>query len=348
MKFFRSKANIIMSSVIFLLSAALMCSGVVIVKKNSYIKDVKMQISENQAVIQEKSEKQKQLEAQIKELEAENSKTSEDVAKQLEALESEKQHLLEEKEKLQTENSSLKAKIEQLSAAKRKAEAQAAINAAASLQNNKADGKVCYLTFDDGPSDNTLKILDILKEYNVKATFFVMNTNKIQYVKRINDEGHAIGLHTATHDYAQVYKSIDAYFNDLAVISNAVKTYTGVESKIIRFPGGSSNQISRNYCSGIMTQLVRLVGERGYSYFDWNVSSGDAAAARVAASTIIYNVKGQSRNKNSVCILMHDTAAKSTTVAALPQIIEHFALEGYRFETFKAGDYGFHHGYLNN
>ena len=111
------------------------------------------------------------------------------------------------------------------------------------LKKNDGD-KVCYLTFDDGPSDNTLKILDILKRANAKASFFVIGTSKLDYIKRIHNEGHTVALHANNHDYSKIYKSEEAYFKDLNAIAAKVKKITGVDSKIIRFPGGSSNTIS--------------------------------------------------------------------------------------------------------
>ena len=135
--------------------------------------------------------------------------------------------------------------------------------------------KTCYLTFDDGPSDNTLKILDILDKYKVKATFFVMGTGKLSYVKKIHDAGHTVALHTYSHDYSKIYRSQKAYFEDLEKIGAAVKKYTGEDAKVIRFPGGSSNTVSRSYCKGIMTALSKETANRGYVYFDWNVDSTD-------------------------------------------------------------------------
>lgn len=208
--------------------------------------------------------------------------------------------------------------------------------------------KVCYLTFDDGPSANTLKILEILKKYNAKATFFVIGDSKLDYAKNIVDEGHTIALHTNTHDYAKVYSGVDAYFSDLQAISDKVYDKTGVRSKIIRFPGGSSNTISKKYCTGIMTELTKQVEERGYKYFDWDVDSGDASGNGIPAATLVSNIKKYDYSQmGNICVLCHDTEAKSTTVTALPEIIEHLAAQGYEFRGLTEDSPRFHHG-VNN
>ena len=339
MKFFKSSANIILTCIIFVLVGALICSLVVIKKKDNYISSVKNQISENESQIEDAEAKISEYEKQI----AEKDKTNADITSQLESAKS-------EKKKLEDENSALKKKIETLSA--QKAAQSAAVSsqtAPASPQQSVPSGnKVCYLTFDDGPSKNTPKILDILKKYNAKATFFVINSADIGYVKRIYEEGHTVGLHTSTHNYAGIYSSTDAYFKDLQQISDKVESIIGVKSTVIRFPGGSSNQVSSRYCKGIMTKLVTLVPQKGYSYFDWNISSGDADSATPSYTYIRNNVINNAKNKNSICVLMHDAAAKTTTVQALPEIIEGLAKMGFRFEALTPETYGYHHQNLNN
>ncbi|HIX62915.1 MAG TPA: polysaccharide deacetylase family protein, partial [Candidatus Mediterraneibacter colneyensis] len=203
--------------------------------------------------------------------------------------------------------------------------------------------KIVYLTFDDGPSDNTEKVLDILKEYNVKGTFFVTGNNqkKNGVLKRIIQEGSAIGLHTYTHDYAKVYASEDAYFSDLQKMSDMVKEVTGTESHIIRFPGGSSNVVSAKYTPGLMTVLTKKVQEKGYQYFDWNCDSTDASGNNVPVETLIKNAT--SSNAKHINILMHDTDAKDTTVEALPKIIEYYRDKGYAFEPLTTDSPAVHH-----
>ena len=187
-----------------------------------------------------------------------------------------------------------------------------------------------YLTFDDGPQSGTTDvILDILKEENVKATFFVTNKGPDELIKRMYDEGHTVALHTATHDYATVYASVDAYFNDLYTIQARVKRITGEESKVIRFPGGSSNTVSRKYSQGIMSILTKEVLNRGFKYYDWNVSSGDAGGA--GSSTEVYNnvIYGVKKNRSNI-VLMHDI--KGITRDALRSIITYGKENGYSFE----------------
>lgn len=207
--------------------------------------------------------------------------------------------------------------------------------------------KVVYLTFDDGPSANTQRILDILDKYHAKASFFVTgNGQKYNYlIKEANKRGHTIALHTYCHDYPTVYASTDAYFNDLNKVGNMVKGLIGYTPRYIRFPGGSSNTVSRHYSSGIMSRLTKMVQEKGYQYYDWNVSSGDAARNNVPAATLIAN-STSSRN-NQIMILCHDTAAKNTTVDALPKIIEHYQSLGYSFKAIDDSTFTPHQRVLN-
>jgi peptidoglycan/xylan/chitin deacetylase (PgdA/CDA1 family) len=135
---------------------------------------------------------------------------------------------------------------------------------------------------------------------------------------------------------------INSYLEDIKGISDVVYKKTGIRSNIIRFPGGSSNVISKNYCSGIMTDLTTRMSKLGYSYFDWNVVSGDADAVSVPATTIANNVLTRAEGQNSICVLMHDTSAKTTTVDALPPIIEGLQKMGFRFKVLKAENFGFH------
>ncbi|MDO5569436.1 MAG: polysaccharide deacetylase family protein [bacterium] len=208
-------------------------------------------------------------------------------------------------------------------------------------------GKTIYLTFDDGPSAYTFELLDILKRYNVKATFFVTATRPgYNYnITRAYNEGHAIGLHTATHNYYNIYQSVDAYFNDLNTIDDLVYSLTGNRSKLIRFPGGSSNTVSRNVCAGIMTTLARETQNRGYSYFDWNVSSGDAAGNNPSTQTIANNVISSLGGGSTYIVLQHDINYNS--VKAVPQIIEYGLANGYNFAPLNINSPTAHHA-INN
>ena len=212
---------------------------------------------------------------------------------------------------------------------------------------NNNGSKVIYLTFDDGPSQYTGELLDILSKYNVKATFFVTgrNSDYYHYIKRAYDEGHVIGLHTYSHDYSSVYSSIDAYFNDLNSISEIVKNQTGVYSNLIRFPGGSSNTVSRNYSNGIMTQLSSLVESKGYRYFDWNVSSGDGSSVIIDSSGYAQNVINGLGNGSYYIVLQHDTNINS--IRAVSMIIEYGLSHGYSFGVLGDNSPTVHHGIAN-
>ena len=190
-------------------------------------------------------------------------------------------------------------------------------------------------------------ILQVLKQNNVKATFFVVGTAKTQYMPQIVNRGHAIGLHSTTHNYSSIYADVNSYLADIQGISDIVYNTTGIRSNIIRFPGGSSNGVSAKYSPGIMTDLTQRMQSLGYSYYDWNVSSGDASAARVPAQTIVNNVLNAARGKNSICVLMHDNGGKTTTVDALPDIIEGLDAMGFRFAPITAEVYGFHQRVIN-
>ncbi len=207
--------------------------------------------------------------------------------------------------------------------------------------------KIVYLTFDDGPSENTKKILDILDHYDAKATFFVTGNGKKynHLIKEACDKGHTIALHTYSHNYKKVYSSLNAYFNDLNKVGNMVKNIIGYVPKYIRFPGGSSNTISKKYCKGIMSKLVVEVQKRGYQFYDWNGDTTDASGNNVAVSKLIKNATVY-KSKN-IMILAHDTKAKSTTVDALPKIIEYYKKKGYKFKGIDDSTFTPHHG-VNN
>ena len=177
-----------------------------------------------------------------------------------------------------------------------------------------------YLTFDDGPSSNTDKILDILNEYGVKATFFVCgNERYMEEYQRIVDEGHTLGMHSYSHKFREIYQSKEAFVDDMNRLHDYLYEVTGVDSKIIRFPGGSSNTICEN---DVMQDLIAYLAQKGMPYFDWNVSSGDAASSYISAERIAKNVLDNVWKYDSVIILLHDASNKDTTVEALPMIIE--------------------------
>lgn len=202
-----------------------------------------------------------------------------------------------------------------------------------------------YLTFDDGPNaDTTGYILDVLKEEGVKATFFVTCNGPDYLIKRIYDEGHTIALHTATHNYSYIYSSTENYFADLERVSNRVKNITGYDSKIIRFPGGSSNTISKNYRLGIMSELTKEVLNRGYRYYDWNVDADDAGHA-YTKEQVYNNVTTHLSHNRANMVLMHDI--KYQTKNAIRDIIKYAKANGYTFKKIESDTYMIRH-YVNN
>ena len=195
------------------------------------------------------------------------------------------------------------------------------------LAEEIANKKIVYLTFDDGPThNNTPRILEILRKNNIKATFFVIGHNSELY-KTIVDEGHTIALHTYSHNYKQVYASEEAFFNDLYKIRDSVFEATGVDAKITRFPGGSSNAIVKK---AILRKIIDRLNEEGFVYHDWNCDSTDASGAKRPVDVLIKNAT--SCNANKINILMHDSSAKTTTVDALQGIINSYRQRGYDFE----------------
>ena len=205
-------------------------------------------------------------------------------------------------------------------------------------------GKTVYLTFDDGPGIYTEKILKILEQNQIPATFFVTNQQPSYHylMKKMVKDGHSIGLHTATHNYRYVYQNETNYFEDLNTMRNRVLQITGITSHLIRFPGGSSNTVSR-FNAGIMTRLTQLVTNRGFCYFDWNSDSGDAAYA--SSEAMLQNVKEQATNLSTIILLLHDT--HQTTVEALPMIIQFYRNQGYRFLPLENGSPCMHHRIYN-
>src|SRR5690606_2643848 len=191
--------------------------------------------------------------------------------------------------------------------------------------------KVAYLTFDDGPSRTvTPKILDILYSYDIKATFFVVGKQAEKnpdILRRIYEEGHAIGNHTYTHNYAYLYKNVNNFYYELKVTERVLKNILGedFETKLMRFPGGSFGAQKAPF--------RKFVVEKGYNYIDWNSLNGDAEGYQIPADKLIKRFKSIFANQQTLVILMHDTDAKETTVKALPAIIEFLMEKGYQFAT---------------
>ncbi len=195
---------------------------------------------------------------------------------------------------------------------------------------NLVGAKIIYLTFDDGPSKHTSRLLDVLKKYNVKATFFVTGYGSDSMIKREYNEGHTVALHSYSHDYCKIYKSVDAFFADLNRVRDRVVRLTGYTPKYLRFAGGSSNTVSKG-CDGgtkVMSKLVKEVEKRGYKYFDWNVVSGDAGWT--TNTNKVYSYVVNSLKSNYSIVLQHDS--KGYSVDAVERIIKYGLANGFTFK----------------
>ncbi len=204
------------------------------------------------------------------------------------------------------------------------------------LKPDNWNGSVIYLSFDDGPSYVTEKVLDNLAKYNVKATFFVVgndfNGSRGNYIKRALSEGHNVGIHSQCHEYNIIYVSVEAFFKDFDMVRDSLRNHIGFDPNISRFPGGASNGVSKKYCTGIMTELTRLVPERGFQYFDWNVSPEDAMSHMTAQEICDAVFKELRSNRPANVVLMHDYEGQDTTAEALDLIIPKALAEGYAFD----------------
>lgn len=187
------------------------------------------------------------------------------------------------------------------------------------VNSDKGIRKV-YLTFDDGPSSNTNAILDILDEYGVKATFFVCGDERYtEEYQRIVKEGHTLGMHSYSHKFREIYQSPEAFMLDMDRLHDYLYEVTGIDSKFVRFPGGSSNTICDKE---VMQEIIDYLEQEDITYYDWNVSSGDAASHYISPEQIAENVLSHVWDCNTAIVLMHDASGKGTTVEALPMIIE--------------------------
>ena len=192
------------------------------------------------------------------------------------------------------------------------------------------DEKVVYLTIDDGPTTGTPKILDILDEYDAKATWFVTaqymeGTALKDMLKEIHDRGNAIGVHTFSHQYKNIYKSVDAYMDDYDKMNSIIISATGESSDIFRFPGGSNAGYNKN----IRKELLEHVKSEGLVYYDWNAFTGDTEG--MSRSEMISKAVKESSYNNKTILLMHDVPGRDTVVEALPDILKALQDEGYEF-----------------
>ena len=200
------------------------------------------------------------------------------------------------------------------------------------------DKWVC-LTFDDGPSKTTPDVLSALNAAGVHATFFVVATGyNEKYLPLLTEAvsaGHQIALHSASHEYSDIYRSSDAYWEDIALLKERIAPYVDAESiRYLRFPGGSTNTVSRRYGGkGLMKQLKAEVEQKGWHWVDWNVCAEDAVGGHPSAGTIYRNVVHETGQQTNCIVLMHDSSSTHTTAEALPDIIRWYADNGYAFLT---------------
>lgn len=207
------------------------------------------------------------------------------------------------------------------------------------------NSKTIYLTFDDGPGPYTGQLLDVLSKYNAKATFFVTGAlpKYFDQIGRASREGHSIGVHTYSHNYKDIYSSEEAFFKDFNAVESIIYDQTGSYTSICRFPGGSSNTVS-NFNPGIISRLAASLGDMGYTYFDWNVSSGDAGET-TKTSKIVDNITGSCSNRKISVVLQHDI--KDYSVAAVEQVILWGLNNGYTFRALDQSSPTAHHSIAN-
>ena len=205
--------------------------------------------------------------------------------------------------------------------------------------------RVVYLTFDDGPSEYTMRLLDILDQYDVKATFFVVGIMEdcLPYIREMAARGHTVAIHSATHDYGRIYAGEEAYFRDLTAMQDIIYQYTGQRPTLVRFPGGSSNTAS-SFNPGIMTTLAQDLEDMGYRYFDWNVSAQDASVT-ASYRTTVNNVRNYLTEYPHAVVLMHETQLFS--VNAVPEIIRYARSQGYVFKPLDPSSPTVHHPLQN-
>lgn len=302
-------------------------------KANQQNEQLSSQLAENESILEEKLSENKALEDEKNNLD----KLYKDALDVNNYQESVVDDLNEQLDKLKKELAAKKNNGKETTTKKKD-------NEAVLPEPIPAKDKTVYLTFDDGPCSLTPEILDILDEYNVKATFFVVNGKYNSVMKDIVDRGHKIGLHCYKHVYSEVYASDEAYFKDLKKISDVVEKETGVKADIIRFPGGGSNTVSKKYSKGIMTRLTKSVVEKGYAYFDWNCYNGDADGVK-SVTQQVQNCSQFPKNAKNIVVLMHDN--KEATVRSLPKIIEYYKSCGMTFGVLdKDMEYTNHH--VNN
>ncbi|MCL2618087.1 MAG: polysaccharide deacetylase family protein [Defluviitaleaceae bacterium] len=182
--------------------------------------------------------------------------------------------------------------------------------------------RVMYLTFDDGPTRTvTPLILDILAERDIRATFFVVGRNvraNPEIMQRIVDEGHTVAVHSYSHDYAEIYASLEAFVHDFTVTRSIIAEFTGYYSDLYRFPGGSVTRFNAN----VRDDAIDFLESIGVVYFDWNASIDDSIDNRRTAKQLLERGLETARG-DSVIMLAHDT--RMVTAEMMAEMIDIFA-----------------------
>lgn len=194
------------------------------------------------------------------------------------------------------------------------------------------DKKTIYITFDDGPTERTDEVLDILARENVKATFFVIHHEEEgteDRLRRIVAEGHTLGMHSYSHKYNQIYSSVEAYLDDMYKIFTEIKEITGMTPSVFRFPGGSINVYNSALAQEMISEMIR----RGFVPFDWNLSNGDGVKIAPSVDQLVENVVGSAGKMERGIVLMHDGTSKVNTVQALAPTIEKLRAMGFSFDS---------------
>lgn len=206
-----------------------------------------------------------------------------------------------------------------------------ALSFAAQENSDGTEDKKVFLTFDDGPSTRvTERVLDILKQEGVKATFFIVSDRvwgREETLRRTVREGHSLGVHSATHEYQKIYATDEAFLRDVKTCEEVIERVAKVKPRVYRFPGGGGSKAARE-------RRTALLRERGYRVVQWNAVCGDEEIAGASAETLLLETKKTSAGKRTVVLLMHDSVTHAATAEALPAIIAYYRAEGYRFCTF--------------
>ncbi len=257
------------------------------------------------------------------------------------ALSGELETLKSQNQDLQNKNNSLESQLQSLQDQYNDLQNQITANLTSVSEQDSNGDKVAYLTFDDGPTNVTPRLLDVLDDLNVKATFFTAfmgsdTPEKRALLKRESDSGHVVGVHSWTHDYYTVYKNEQNFLSDFNKMKEIIIESTGKTPDISRFPGGASNTVSITASGGevIMPKLADLVHGMGFQFFDWNAGGYDAETPYPTADELASKVIRDAEAHDTVIILLHDT--HDFTVDAVPDIVKELRSKGYTFKTLNA------------